>query len=929
MTTAFRNFKRIIAVLAIVCLTFALMPANTLAFQATDISGHWAQVKIQSWIDKGLIKGYPDGTFKPDQDITRAEFMALVNRAFGYTAVAPITYTDVKAGSWYAPEVAKAQAAGYISGYPDGTMKPENPITREEVATIVARIKNLTSDANAADKYTDAAKIGSWSKGQVGAVTSAKIMQGYPDGSFMPQGLMTRAEVVVALDNALHYTAPVVVTPPVVTPPVVTYPGNTYPVTTYPVTFTVADAMYVPVQASITIASQTVATNVYGRATINLGNGTYLYGVTATGYDATSGSAIVAGAAVAVPVTMTATAAPTYAVTLGTITKIEGDDESTVTIATSPAVAGATVTLTVAPKMGMQLKADTLVANYNDGSAKVAALAGTGPYTFTMPAYAVSVTAEFEEIPAYAVTFTVTNGTGPIVGAEITINETTLTTDGSGVATFSNLGDGTYAYGVTALGFNDITGSSVTVAGAAVAVPVTMTAMTAPATDDTLSALTSSVGTLSPTFDAATLTYSVVLPAGTTIVPTVTATATDSNATAVVTQATSVTGSATVLVTAQDGTTNQTYTITFTVAAALGSDATLKASSTVKGVTLLSLGRSSASGDIWSDGGTVTITAAEAANTTNLTSYITLFDPTDARATVKVVKYPQWTNNGTFDSDSAYANQAITNQDYFWVKVTAPDTTTLYYKVNVTVTPAPVTNEAQLRAALANTHITTISLGANIALTSPLTISRTVTIDGLENSISGKTITISAGTVTLKNMTLTGTENLQTGDGNYGIMVQGGSLVADNINMTVATENADNNVGFNVASGANLDLRNSTITITDAGGDQQQYAVYAQSGAGTVILTDNTFSFNAGNASGHYSYLIGMQGDAVANYPNVTLTGTNTNNAYMKLLLVGADTLANKEAYAVAGNRVAVGERLGIMGADQGIYLRTATGWTL
>src|SRR5450756_834371 len=291
MTTAFRNFKRIIAVLAIICLMFSLMPANTFAFQATDISGHWAQVKIQSWIDKGLIKGYPDGTFKPDQDITRAEFMALVNRAFGYTAVAPITYTDVKAGSWYAPEVAKAQAAGYITGYPDGTMKPENPITREEVATIVARIKNLTSDANAADKYTDASKIGSWSKGQVGAVTSAKIMQGYPDGSFMPQGLITRAEVVEALDNALHYTAPVVVTPPVVT---------------YPVTFTVADATYAPVQANIVFPSQTIATDVYGVAIINLANGTHPYAVTATGYDTVNGSAVVNSEALPVSVTMTA-----------------------------------------------------------------------------------------------------------------------------------------------------------------------------------------------------------------------------------------------------------------------------------------------------------------------------------------------------------------------------------------------------------------------------------------------------------------------------------------------------------------------------------------------------------------------------------------------------------------------------------------------
>src|SRR5450756_643947 len=249
MTTAFRNFKRIIAVLAIICLMFSLMPANTFAFQATDISGHWAQVKIQSWIDKGLIKGYPDGTFKPDQDITRAEFMALVNRAFGYTAVAPITYTDVKAGSWYAPEVAKAQAAGYITGYPDGTMKPENPITREEVATIVARIKNLTSDANAADKYTDASKIGSWSKGQVGAVTSAKIMQGYPDGSFMPQGLITRAEVVEALANAT----------------------------------------YAPVPADSVVPRQTIATDVWGVAIINLANGTHPYAGTAAGDDTVNG----------------------------------------------------------------------------------------------------------------------------------------------------------------------------------------------------------------------------------------------------------------------------------------------------------------------------------------------------------------------------------------------------------------------------------------------------------------------------------------------------------------------------------------------------------------------------------------------------------------------------------------------------------------
>ena len=74
-----------------------------------------------------------------------------------------------------------------------------------------------------------------------------------------------------------------------------------------------------------------------------------------------------------------------------------------------------------------------------------------------------------------------------------------------------------------------------------------------------------------------------------------------------------------------------------------------------------------------------------------------------------------------------------------------------------------------------------------------------------------------------------------------------------------------------------------------------------------------------------------MQGATVANYPSVTLTGTNTNNAYMKLLLVGVDTLANKKTYAETGNRVAVGERMGVIDtidAANGIYTRTATGWT-
>jgi len=188
------------------CMMLMLMPTGAFAATASDISGNWAKDTIQSWMNEGLIKGYPDGTFKPDQNITRAEFMTLVNRAFNYTEVAATNYTDVKSGSWYATEVAKAKAAGYITGYPGGMIEPDNPISREEVATIIMKINKLEANPSAADTFTDAASL-TWSKGAVGAVFAAGLMAGYPDGSFGPQKLIKRGEATIALDRAMKYIA--------------------------------------------------------------------------------------------------------------------------------------------------------------------------------------------------------------------------------------------------------------------------------------------------------------------------------------------------------------------------------------------------------------------------------------------------------------------------------------------------------------------------------------------------------------------------------------------------------------------------------------------------------------------------------------------------------------------------------------------------
>lgn len=132
------------------------------------------------------MSGYADGTFKPDQYITRAEFMTLVNKAFNFTDIVPIDYSDVNPEAWYGNTVSRAKAAGYISGYPDGTMKPDNTISREEAASIILRLKNLVPNEAALNQFTDAANI-TWSKGAVGALANAGIMLGYPDGTFLPQ----------------------------------------------------------------------------------------------------------------------------------------------------------------------------------------------------------------------------------------------------------------------------------------------------------------------------------------------------------------------------------------------------------------------------------------------------------------------------------------------------------------------------------------------------------------------------------------------------------------------------------------------------------------------------------------------------------------------------------------------------------------------
>ena len=189
-----------------ICLTASVLAvssavsASAAAFK--DVSGHWAETTINRWVGLGYINGYPDGTFRPKEPITRTEFAVVANNAFNYQNVQAIYFPDVATTFWGYTEIQKAYAAGYMRGDANGTFRPKANVTRQEAAVMLANIKGLPV-GGIAPYFSDSNSISSWARGSVNAVVSAGYMSGYPDGSFRPKSQISRAEVVTMLNNAL------------------------------------------------------------------------------------------------------------------------------------------------------------------------------------------------------------------------------------------------------------------------------------------------------------------------------------------------------------------------------------------------------------------------------------------------------------------------------------------------------------------------------------------------------------------------------------------------------------------------------------------------------------------------------------------------------------------------------------------------------
>ncbi|MDY3617862.1 S-layer homology domain-containing protein [Agathobaculum sp.] len=191
--------KRFLSLLLSATLLAGLVPG---AFAASDIDGHWANKFISYLNDEGIYKASATtGKYEPDREMTRAEFMRYVNRAFHFTQTAPISYTDVKTNAWYYETVQIAEKYGYINGVGNNKMDPDGKVTREQAATIIGRLYKADPGnvSPASLSFTDKEQVSKWSAGYIKAAADKGFLAGYSDGSFKPQKVVTRAEVAKIL----------------------------------------------------------------------------------------------------------------------------------------------------------------------------------------------------------------------------------------------------------------------------------------------------------------------------------------------------------------------------------------------------------------------------------------------------------------------------------------------------------------------------------------------------------------------------------------------------------------------------------------------------------------------------------------------------------------------------------------------------------
>lgn len=184
----------------------------------SDIEGHWAEAFIAALLGKSILSGFPDGSFRPQNSLTRAEYAALIAKAFDQPLKRPtLSFQDVAENFWAAPAIAKASRMGFLAGFPDGTFRANQQLTR--VQAIVALVSGLGLTGGSPGLlgvYSDRAQIPSYATNAIATATQHRLIVNHPELDLLaPLRPISRAEIAIMAYQALVVLrqAPVLASP--------------------------------------------------------------------------------------------------------------------------------------------------------------------------------------------------------------------------------------------------------------------------------------------------------------------------------------------------------------------------------------------------------------------------------------------------------------------------------------------------------------------------------------------------------------------------------------------------------------------------------------------------------------------------------------------------------------------------------------------
>ena len=171
-----------------------------------DIKGLWAQPYIEALANQKIIAGFPDGTFRPNEPVTRAQFATIVSKAFSPQPQRPaVNFKDVSPKFWANEAIQTAYRGGFVAGYPGGLFQPQQPIPRvQALVSLVSGLKLSAKNPNVISVYADAAQIPDYATGAVAAATEQQLVVNYPTPKQLnPNREATRAEIAAFVYQAL------------------------------------------------------------------------------------------------------------------------------------------------------------------------------------------------------------------------------------------------------------------------------------------------------------------------------------------------------------------------------------------------------------------------------------------------------------------------------------------------------------------------------------------------------------------------------------------------------------------------------------------------------------------------------------------------------------------------------------------------------